>query len=45
MPDLPEVRVVPEKPPFTFVGVDYLDPLKLSKEDPVLRDMAVSSPV
>ena len=29
--DLPEVRVVPEKPPYTFAGVDYLRPLEASK--------------
>ena len=28
MADLPGVRVVPEKPPFTFVGVDYFGPLE-----------------
>ena len=27
MADLPEVRLVPEKPPFSYVGVDYFGPL------------------
>ena len=31
MADLPEVRVVPEKPPITFVGVDYFGPLEVKQ--------------
>ena len=31
MADLPEVRVVPEKPPFAFVGVDYFGPLEVKQ--------------
>ena len=38
MADLPEVRVVPEKPPFTFVGVDYFGPLEVKqRRSPVKR--------
>ena len=28
---LPEVRVLPEKPPFTFVDVDYFEPLEVKQ--------------
>ena len=31
MADLPELMVVPEKPPFTFVGVDYFGPLEVKQ--------------
>ena len=31
MADLPEVMIVPEKPPFTFVGVDYFGPLEVKQ--------------
>ena len=31
MADLPAVRVAPEKPPFTFVGVDYFGPLEVKQ--------------
>ena len=32
MADLLEVRVVPEKPPFAFVDVDYFGPLEVKQE-------------
>ena len=31
MADLPEVRLVPEKPPFSYVGVDYFGPLQVKQ--------------
>ena len=31
MADLPEVKLVPEKPPFTHVGVDYFGPLQVKQ--------------
>ena len=31
MADLPEVRLVSEKPPFTYVGVDYFGPLQVKQ--------------
>ena len=31
MADLPEVRLVPEKPPFTYVGVDYFGLLEVKQ--------------
>ena len=31
MAALPEVGVVPEEPPFTFVGVDYVGPLEVKQ--------------
>ena len=31
MADLPEARLVPEKPPFTYVGVDYIGPLEVKQ--------------
>ena len=45
MADLPEVRLVPEKPPFSYVGVDFFGPLQVKQGRSVFRDMAVSSPV
>jgi len=31
MADLPEARLVPEKPPFNYVGVDYFGPLEVKQ--------------
>ena len=31
MADLPEDRVTPEKPPFSFVGIDYFGPLEVKQ--------------
>ena len=31
MANLPEVRLVPEKPPFTYVGADYFGPLEVKQ--------------
>ena len=31
MADLPEVRLVPEKPRFSYVGVDYFGPLQVKQ--------------
>ncbi len=31
MADLPESRVLPEKPPFTSVGVDYFEPFQVRR--------------
>ena len=31
MADLPEDRLTPEKPPFSFVGIDYFGPLEVKQ--------------
>ena len=37
MSELPEVRVTPDKPPFTYVGVDYFGPLSVRERRSTLK--------
>lgn len=37
MADLPQDRLIPDKPPFSYVGIDYFGPLEVKRARSVVK--------